>query len=98
MKLKKKGLLVNELGISGEIVKAYLDENKEVCVQVLTEKGILFGKLEDFKPKNSLFLRCNNCNKESYEDLLEVDEEKQLYKCECGSSTFTPLNLDEINY
>ena len=26
---------------------------------------------------------------------LEVDTDSQLYKCECGSSTFTPLNISE---
>ena len=42
-----------------------------------------------------MLLRCNSCNKESYEDFLEVDTDSQLYKCECGSSTFTPLNISE---
>ena len=55
----------------------------------------IYGKLEQFRNKDSMLLRCNSCNKESYEDFLEVDTDSQLYKCECGSSTFTPLNISE---
>lgn len=94
MKLKKNDLIVHETGAVGAVLKTYLDENKQVYVQALTDKGIVYGKLEQFRLKDSMLLRCNNCNKESYEDFLEVDTDSQLYKCECGSSTFTPLNIE----
>ncbi len=95
MKLKKNDLIVHESGSVGTVLKTYLDENKQVYVQTLTDKGLIYGKLEQFRNKDSMLLRCNNCNKESYEDFLEVDTDSQLYKCECGSSTFTPLNISE---
>lgn len=41
-----------------------------------------------------LKLRCTCCGKEKYE--IHINTVEGVYTCECGSSTFTPLNLDEI--
>ena len=98
MKLKKNDLVRHESGAIVTVLKTYTNENKEKFVQVFNENGFLFDRLESFRPVDCMLLRCNNCEKESYETNLSVNE-KGLYECKCGSSTFTPLNidLDEIN-
>lgn len=92
-KLKKRDLVVHETGEIVTVLKTYTkSETNEEIVQVFNENGIFHDKLESFKPMDCMLLRCNSCNKESYEIELDVNE-KQMYICDCGSSTFTPLNI-----
>ena len=49
---------------------------------------------------DAMLLRCNSCGNEAYEIDLDV-KENGMYMCDCGSSTFTPLNIEleeNINY
>lgn len=90
--MKRKDLVRYE-GVTATVLKIYIDENtNQEYVQAITELGIIYDKKEKFIPLDCMLLRCNNCNKEEYEINIKVNG--KMYVCECGSSTFTPLNLD----
>lgn len=94
--LKKNDLVIHETGIVATVLKTYIeDKSGQEYVQAFTSEGkIMYEKKEQFELMDSMRLKCNNCNKESYEDELDVKEENQMYVCDCGCSTFTVLNQD----
>ena len=102
-KLKKNDLVKHDTGITGTVLKTYIDATtKKEYAQVLAEVGILYDKVDNFTPADAMLMRCNSCGKEEYETYIDVNE-NGLYVCDCGSSTFTPLNIDleeleNINY
>jgi len=67
-------------------------------IKMKTEDNVVYiGK----KQKDTMDLRCSNCNvvKNEGEIIVEVDKETgfKKYKCECGSSSFVPqMDLEEI--
>lgn len=95
MLLKKNDLVQHETGIIATVLKTYKNEDGQEYIQVLTtDSQIVYGNKEQFELMDCMLLRCNNCENEAYEYELDAKEENQMYVCECGSSTFTPLNLD----
>lgn len=99
-KLKRKDLAKHDTGMVVTVLKTYIDNTGQEYVQALSDVGIIYDKLECFEPMDAMLLKCNSCSKESYETDIDVNA-NGLYVCDCGSSTFTPLNinLDEIeNY
>lgn len=81
--------------IIGEVTKVYIEEKTGIeKVQILTEQGFIFGIADDFVLLDEMLLRCNFCGIEEYESKLAVNIDNQMYMCRCGSSTFTPLNID----
>lgn len=100
-KLKKNDLVKHDTGMICAVLKTYKDETGQVYVQAFNEIGIIYDKIECFEPMDAMLLRCNACGNEAYETDIDVDEKSNMYTCDCGSSTFTALNLEElenINY
>lgn len=101
--IKKNDLVKHDTGITGTVLKTYIDgTTKKEYVQVLAAIGIIYDKLDNFIPVDAMLLRCNSCSKEEYETDIDVNENGLLI-CDCGSSTFTALNIDleeleNINY
>lgn len=94
--MKKRNLVKIENGQIAMVLKSYIDQKtKQEFVQAIADTKIIYDKKEKFIPIDCMLLRCNSCNKEEYETNIKVNE-KHMYVCECGSSTFTPLNLEEI--
>ena len=99
-KLKKNDLVKHDTGMICTVLKTYKDETGQVYVQAFNEIGIIYDKIECFEPMDAMLLRCNACGNEAYETDLDV-KENGMYMCDCGSSTFTPLNIEleeNINY
>ena len=100
-KLNRKDLAKHDTGMVVTVLKTYTDEAGQEYVQALSDIGIVYDKIECFEPMDAMFLRCNSCGNEAYETDIDVDEKSNMYTCDCGSSTFTALNLEElenINY
>lgn len=100
MKLKKNDLVKHDTKMICTVLKTYKDETGQVYVQAFNEIGIIYDKVECFEPMDAMLLRCNACGNEAYETDLDV-KENGMYMCDCGSSTFTPLNIEleeNINY
>lgn len=93
MKLKKNDLVKHDTGMICTVLKTYKDETGQVYVQAFNEIGIIYDKIECFEPMDAMLLRCNACGNEAYETDLDV-KENGMYMCDCGSSTFTPLNIE----
>ena len=99
-KLKKNDLVKHDTKMICTVLKTYKDETGQVYIQAFNEIGIIYDKIECFEPMDAMLLRCNSCNNEAYETDLDV-KENGMYMCDCGSSTFTPLNIEleeNINY
>ena len=101
-KLKRKDLVKFQTGAICTVLKTYVNEAGEEYVQALSDTTIIYDKAKYFEPMDTMLLRCNSCDKEAYETDLDVNE-NGMYVCSCGSSTFTPLNMDleeleNINY
>lgn len=92
-KLKKNDLVKHDTGMICTVLKTYKDETGQVYVQAFNEIGIIYDKIECFEPMDAMLLRCNSCGKEEYETNIAVNK-NGLYICDCGSSTFTALNID----
>lgn len=102
-KLKRKDLVKFQTGAICTVLKTYVNEAGEEYVQALSDTTIIYDKAKYFEPMDAMLMRCNACGKEAYETDIDVNEENQMYQCDCGSSTFTPLNIDlesleNINY
>ncbi|MEG2789131.1 MAG: hypothetical protein RR942_15065 [Romboutsia sp.] len=93
-KLNRKDLVRYETGDICTVLKTYVNEEGEQYVQALSDIGLVYNKIECFEPMDAMLLRCNSCSLETYETDLDVNEDNQMYTCDCGSSTFTPLNID----
>lgn len=104
MKLKKNNSVKHDTGVTGIVLKTYIDSTtKKEYAQVLSDVGILYDKVDNFIPVDVMLLKCNSCGKEAYETNIAVNIDNGMYVCSCGSSTFTPLNMDleeleNINY
>lgn len=102
IKLKKNDLVKHDTKMICTVLKTYKDENGQVYVQAFNELGIIYDKAECFEPMDAMLLRCNSCGNEAYETDINVNKENGMYICDCGSSTFTPLNIclgeENINY
>ncbi len=99
-KLKKNDLVKHDTKMICTVLKTYKDETGQVYIQAFNEIGIIYDKIECFEPMDAMLLRCNACGNEAYETDLDV-KENGMYMCDCGSSTFTPLNIEleeNINY
>lgn len=100
--LKKNDLVKHDTKLICTVLKTYKDENGQAYVQAFNELGIIYDKAECFELMNAMLMRCNTCNKEAYETDIDINEENGMYVCDCGSSTFTILNMDldeeNINY
>lgn len=98
LNLKRNDLVMHETGVIATVLKTYETlDTKEQYIQALADSKLLYGRVDQFKPMDCLLLRCNNCQHEAYEIELNVKEDTNLYVCDCGSSTFTPLNMEELN-
>lgn len=99
LNLKKNDLVIHETGLVATVLKTYITlDTQEQYVQAFTDTNILYDRVDNFKLMDCLLLRCNNCKHEAYEIELDVKEDTNLYVCDCGSSTFTPLNIEIENY
>lgn len=95
MNLNKNDLVMYFTGDIATVLKIYKEQDtNKIYIQAFTDSKIIYDLADNFKPMDCLLLRCNSCNKESYEIDLNVNEGNGMYICSCGSSTFTPLNLN----
>lgn len=97
LNLKRNDLVMYLNGETATVLKTYVEDgtNREY-VQAFTDSKIIYDLADNFKPVDCLLLRCNSCNIEKYEIEIAVNVKNGMYICHCGSSTFTPLNIEEL--